>query len=338
MHKYTDALCNEAQMYSGMSFDTIYIGGGTPTALDINCLEKVLYTATHSFDIASDCEFTIEANPGTVTKDIATLMKNYGANRISLGAQSFVDSELTSLGRIHTASDVDATVALLRDTGFENISLDLMFALPGQTINSLSKSIKRVLNLSPEHISCYGLKIEDGTPFATMQKNGEITEKDDDEFADMYELVVSSLSQSGYERYEISNFAHGGKYSRHNTKYWQCKEYLGLGLGASSYVNGRRFCKSADFEAYFNGFTLIEDYTLSLEDKMSEFVILGLRLIKDGISISQFKSVFNRDIFAVYGDTIDKFKNLGMLLVSGDRIKLTDRACYVSNSILCEFV
>lgn len=336
--QYTDALCKEAQMYEGMSFDTVYIGGGTPTAVDVESFEKILHMVKCKFNISPDYEFTVEANPATITDDLASIMKKYGVNRVSLGAQTFIDSELATLGRIHTAADTEDTFYILRNAGFDNISLDLMFALPGQTTDTLSKSIQRVLNLSPEHISCYGLKIEPDTVFEKMCSEGRIAEKDEDEFADMYELVVSTLQDKGYERYEISNFARDGKYSRHNTKYWQCEEYLGLGLGASSYINGRRFSKDTKFDKYFKDFSLSEDYELSIDDKMSEFVILGLRLIKEGVSISRFKSLFDRDIYDVYGDTIRKFEKMNMLRVCADKIRLTDKACYVSNAILCEFV
>ena len=338
MHTYTAALRREAALYAGMEFDTVYIGGGTPTALDTGCLDEVLYMARANFVFDENCEFTVEANPGTVTKESAVLLKKYGVNRISLGAQSFVDSELSFLGRIHTAEETDRTFELLRNEGFDNISLDLMFALPGQTMDTLSKSLSRVLKLNPEHISCYGLKIEEGTPFAAMESRGEIFEKNEDEFADMYEYIVSALGASGYDRYEISNFARNGRISRHNTKYWRCGEYLGLGLGASSYINGRRFTKCSGFSGYFNDFSLSEDYKLTLEDKMSEFVILGLRLTKEGISAEDFMLRFGRDIYDVYGEQIRKFENMKMLETNGDIIRLADRATYVSNSILCEFV
>lgn len=338
MHKYTTAIRREAAEYSGFEMDTVYIGGGTPTCLEIGCLDEVLYMARSNFCLTDDFEFTVEANPGTLTREKARLLKKYGVNRISLGAQSFSDKELSFLGRIHTASDTVATVELLRSEGFDNISLDLMYALPGQTMSGLADSLKKLISLNPEHISCYGLKIEEGTPFALMESRGEISEKTEDEYADMYEYIVSELAKNGYERYEISNFAKNGKVSRHNTGYWRCKHYLGLGLGASSYIDGRRFTKANDFDSYFNGFALSEDYSLSKEELMSEFVILGLRLVKDGISASEFKWRFGNDIFDVYGEQLNKFQKLDMLDISGDRIRLTDRACFVSNSILYEFI
>lgn len=338
MHTYTTAVRREAAPYCRMEADTVYIGGGTPTALEIGCLDEILYMARSNFRLADDFEFTVEANPGTVTEEKAELLRRYGVNRISLGAQSFIDSELTTLGRIHTADDTAATFEMLRSYGFDNISLDLMYALPGQTMETLSKSVDRVLSLKPEHISCYGLKIEEGTPFCNMLHRGEIAEKDEDEYADMYEYIVSSLANNGYERYELSNFARNGRISRHNTKYWTGEEYLGLGLGASSYIDGRRFTKCSDFESYFKGFSLEEDVVLTEEEKMSEFVILGLRMVQKGISLSEFKARFGREFYDVFGTQTDKFAKMNMLKVCGDRIKLTDKATYVCNSILCEFV
>lgn len=338
MHKYTTTLIREASMYSGLEFDTVYIGGGTPTCLEARCLEKVLNMVKTNFKLADGFEFTIESNPGTVDIQKAQLMKKHGVNRISLGAQSFVDSELKYLGRIHTAQTTEDTFKLLRMTGFDNISLDLMFGIPGQTIDSLGKSVNRVLKLMPEHISCYALKIEENTPFYDMHISGELLEKDEDEFADMYDYIVDKLGDNGYLRYEISNFASKGMISRHNTKYWKCEEYLGLGLGAASYIDGRRFTKSASFDDYFNGFILSEDIQLTNDDKMSEFVILGLRLINEGINTKEFKSRFNKDFFDVFGCMTDKFLKLGMLDIQGENIRLTDRGTYVSNAILCEFM
>ena len=338
MHKYTTTLRREASLYFRMEFDTVYIGGGTPTCLEIGCLDEVLYMARTNFKLTDNFEFTVEANPGTIDADKAKLMKRYGVNRISLGAQSFVDSELKSLGRIHTADETENTYKLLRKTGFDNISLDLMFAIPGQTMTTLSSSIDRVLNLKPNHISCYRLKIEERTPFYTMYKNGIISEKDEDEFADMYDYIVNRLENEGYSRYEISNFAADGMISRHNTKYWQCEEYLGLGLGAASYLDGVRYTKSSTFEDYFSDFKISEKIKLTENDKISEFIILGLRLIKEGINTKIFELKFGKSIYDIFGDKIDKFVKLGMLEICGECIRLTHKGSYVSNAVLCEFM
>ncbi len=336
--KYIDKLCAEAQRHRGLAFDTVYIGGGTPTVLSEDNFKK-LFAAIHSaFDIMPHSEITVEANPATVTAEKARLLKSLGANRISLGAQSFVDGELKTIGRIHTAADTADTVRLLRAEGFDNIGLDLMYALPGQTEDTLMQSIESILALSPEHISCYGLKVEEGTKLADMVSNGKLTEKSEDEFADMYAKICAVLTQNGYEHYEISNFAKTGFESKHNCKYWRCEEYLGLGLGASSYMNGVRFANAPRFEDYFDGYKKEESERLSENDMMSEFVILGLRMLKSGVDTVEFEERFHRSAESVFDKIIDKNKNAGLLSLSDGKLRLTERAYCICNSVMCEFI
>ena len=335
---YVDAVCAEMEQYNGESFDTVYFGGGTPTVLDSALFEKLFWCIDKNFSISSDCEITVEANPATVDKEKASALVNFGVNRISLGAQSMIDTELETLGRIHTSADTVNTYNIIRNAGIENISLDLMYALPGQTMDSLSKSVEGVLNLNPEHISCYGLKIEEGTPFAAMAERGEIAYPDDDISADMYDYIVDALTEKVYERYEISNFSKPGFPSRHNSKYWTCTDYIGLGLGAASCYNGERYTNCSDFNGYFDGYTKSERVVLSTEDKMSEFVILGLRLIKDGVDKKKFFDTFGCDIYSVFGKYIDKHIHNGLISDNGSSLLLTRKGCYVSNYVMSDFL
>ncbi len=336
--RYIEQLCTEMTRYGGMSFDTLYIGGGTPTVLGDGNFKKLFAAIRSNFDIMPHSEITVEANPATVTADKARLLKSLGVSRISLGAQSFVDSELRTIGRIHSAADTAETFHLLRTEGFGNISLDLMYALPGQTTGTLERSIEALLELSPEHISCYGLKVEEGTKLADMAANGKIAEKSEDEFADMYELICRRMKENGYEHYEISNFAKPGFESKHNCKYWRCEEYLGVGLGASSYINGVRYANSRRFEDYFGGFKRDEEETLTEDDMMSEFVILGLRMLKSGVDTAEFERRFHRSAESVFGSAIQKNKELGLLSEHDGKLRLTERACCISNLVMCEFV
>ncbi len=334
--EYLTALIGEMQQYKGTKADTVYIGGGTPSVLSWENTRRLLIAINEIFDLPEDTEFTIEVNPKTIDRTKAELYKQMGVNRISIGSQSFCDEELKTLGRIHTAEDTVATYKLLRDVGFENISLDLMYALPGQTMDSLGTSLERLLKLSPEHISCYGLKIEEGTPFCSMLKNGEIAETDEDTFADMYEYIRKELSKAGYIHYEISNFAKEGRESRHNLKYWQNEDYLGFGLCASSKVGNRRFTRSADFDEYVSSYKLSEDYIMDKEEAMDEFIILGLRVINSGVDKQKFHSTFGVGVDERYGHIINEVSPY--VINTPHALKLQADAALISNSIMCRFM
>lgn len=336
--KYVDALCAQMRQYDGMAFDTVYIGGGTPTVLSENNLHKIFDAVQSNFSVAHDSEITVEANPATVTEEKALLLKNAGVNRVSLGAQSFNDNELKMIGRIHTAQDTAKTTELLRSSGFDNISLDLMYALPGQSMADLEKSIDKMIEINPEHISCYGLKVESGTRLAQMIKDGELSETDDDVFADMYERIRQKLAAAGYEHYEISNFSKVGFNSKHNCKYWRCEEYLGIGLGASSYLNGKRFAFCRSFDEYFDGYKKDEEYSLSKNDMMSEFVILGLRMLKSGADEQEFEKRFGLKMNSVFEEQIQKNENKGLIRKVNGKLLLTECAYCICNSVMCDFL
>jgi len=338
--EYIKALRREASSYrdDAVFADTIYFGGGTPSLLDVKSIESIIETANANFTISPDAEITLEANPCTITKEKAKQLHSIGINRISLGAQTFIDSELSVLGRVHTADDIEKSFYVLREAGFNNISLDLMYALPGQTMETLSQSIQKITALHPEHISCYGLKIEEGTPFDTMLSKGQIQEKSDDEYADMYELICTALRENGYHQYELSNFSLDGRESKHNLKYWLGDEYIGLGVSASSLYKNTRYTNSCDFNTYIETFEKTDFQKLSAGEQMSEFMFLSLRLTSIGAIKKDFQSRFGISIEDAFGDAIKKHLANGMLKDCGDRYILADRAYYVSNTILCDFV
>ena len=334
--KYTAALINEIKSREGICADTVYIGGGTPSVLSYENTKKLLDTISHTFKLASDCEFTVEINPATVDKDKLDLYRKYGVNRISMGAQSFVETELKTLGRIHSAEDVISTFNLLRNCGFQNINLDLMYALPNQTMDSLKYSIETLVSLSPEHISCYGLKFEEGTPFYDKLQRRVLQECSEDSFADMYDYIRQTLCEHGYEHYEISNFCKKGKESRHNMKYWQDCDYIAFGLSASSKEGRRRYTHISDIKEYTESYLLAEDYTMTLDEHMREFVILSLRVINKGVDKVKFHDKFGVDFDSVFSSQI--LKTAPYTINTKEFFKLRNDAVLVSNSIMCEFM
>lgn len=335
-NEYTDALIEEIKQRKGIAADTVYIGGGTPSVLSMSNTERLLSAICENINLTSDVEFTIEVNPATIDSPKADMYRKYGVNRISMGAQSFNDAQLRTLGRIHSAEDTVNTFRLLRECGFNNINLDLMYALPNQSTDSLKYSIERMVSLNPEHISCYGLKFEEGTPFFESLKSGKITECDEDTFADMYDIIRETLSENGYEHYEISNFCKPDMESRHNMKYWQDKDYIGFGLSASSKEGNRRYTHTFDISEYINSNAYSEDYTMDLEEQMQEFVILSLRVIKNGVDKAKFLKKFNVSFDDVFKEQIAK--TAPYTINTRNSFKLSDKALLVSNSIMCEFM
>lgn len=334
--EYINALISQFKRFKGTKADTVYIGGGTPSVLSLDNISRLLFSIGDTFLLNDDTEFTIEVNPKTVDLKKAKLLKENGVNRVSIGAQSFIDSELLNLGRIHTSGDTVMTYEFLREAGFSNISLDLMYAICGQSMDSLAFSLDKAIELNPEHISCYGLKIEENTHFWTMRQNGIIKETDDDTFADMYDYIRDKLTRSGYSHYEISNFAKEGKESRHNLKYWQNEDYLGFGLASSSKVGNRRYTHTDDYDRYLSSYQLAEDYEMDLKEQMDEFVILSLRVIKTGVDKDKFKNLFNMHFDDVYASTLDRVKDY--VINDKNTLRLRPEALLVSNSILCQFM
>lgn len=336
--EYIEGLCREMKLYSGEGVDTVYFGGGTPSILSDVQLGRILESVFNNFKVSSNAEITIEVNPCTADFNKAKSLYSMGFNRISFGVQSAIETELKILGRLHSFDDATKTYDDFRRAGFSNISLDLMYALPGQSIQSLNTSIERMINLSPEHISCYGLKIEEGTPFYSMLSKGEITEKSDDEYADMYEFICKILEDKGYSQYELSNFSKDGYESKHNLKYWTLKDYIGLGLSAASCYRNKRYTRTSDFNSYLENFENDEISELTREDKMAEYMILSLRLTKIGANKARFKELFGKEIEEVFSDPVKKHLDQGLLIDMGDRYCLSKKAYYISNTVLCDFI
>lgn len=334
---YLDALICEMEKYRGEKVNTIFIGGGTPTSLSEDLLELLLNNIQNTFVLTDTCEFTIEANPKTLSEKKLETLKKYGVNRLSIGVQSFRDDELLALGRVHTGVEAEDTIRLAKKY-FENISIDLMCAIPDQTKESFRKNLEKAFSLSPKHISCYSLILEEGTPLFDEFEKGNLVLPDEDTEREIYEIAVGEMEKHGYLQYEISNFAKAGFESAHNKKYWQCDEYIGIGLSAHSYLDGVRFSNTGDFSSYINGeFSSGEKEVLSKEDKMSEFMFLGLRMT-EGVSKSEFETRFSQKIEKVFEKPLLKFKKMGMIEEKGDKICLSKRAISVSNQIMCEFI
>ena len=328
---YIDALVSEIEScgYSD-EVNTVFFGGGTPTAVKLDNLIRVVEAVKGKFGTGYE-EFTVECNPATMDYEGFLRLKNSGVNRISIGLQSANDDELAFLGRIHTFEMFLKTYNDAVRAGFDNINVDLMFSLHNQTMEKWVNTLEKVVGLKPQHISCYSLIVEEGTPFYNLKLNLPDEETD----RQMYYYAVDFLAENGYGQYEISNFALDGFECKHNIKYWKRENYLGFGCGASGLYNNVRFQNSCDLRDYIEN-NSVEKTPLSMEDAKSEHIFLGLRMI-DGFDISEFNKIYNTDFKAEYCDVINKYKSLG-LLEADERCRLTKAGLSVSNSIMCEFV
>lgn len=347
--RYVEALSREieirAKAYKAYKVTTVFVGGGTPSILPAGQMSSILGALHENFQIKGNAEFTLEANPGTVTADKLDAWREAGVNRLSIGLQSASDRELGILGRIHTWKVFMETYDLARERGFDNINIDLMCAIPGQTVQSWKESLLAVVGLRPEHISAYSLILEEGTHFYIRYKDKEGQEPllpREDQEADMDELTRQVLGEYGYIRYEISNYAKAGRECQHNLGYWDRKEYLGLGLGASSLVNRTRFQNTANMGEYLKLPTKDEEFFrnveyLSLAHEIEEYMFLGLRKVS-GISKNVFKNHFGRDIEEIYGSILEKLCKEELLCISGDIIRLTPRGLDLSNVVFVQFM
>lgn len=360
-NRYTDALCQEmreAAYYLSLKegnehpdaeeeikVKTVFFGGGTPSILSIYNMDKIMGCLRECFDLTAGAEISLEANPGTLNKEKLAAYRSMGFNRLSIGLQSADDACLKMLGRIHTFDQFLENYDQARKAGFDNINIDIMSALPGQTLASYLETLRIVTDLRPEHISSYSLILEEGTPF---YGNEYLRSRlpDEDTERKMYEETGRFLLEKGYRRYEISNYAMEGKECVHNLGYWEGVPYLGLGLGASSYWRKgetvERCSGKTDMEAYllnpFTPFAARSDHQwLSREDRMEEYMFLGLRKT-DGISISGFEKQFGDDLWSVYGHLIKEYADMGLMDQNGDFLFLTERGIDVSNRIFSSFL
>lgn len=343
--QYVDAICKEINSYKifGKEYQikTIFVGGGTPSLLSEREMEKIFSSLIDTFDLTEVEEVTIEANPGTLTREKLSCYKKIGINRLSMGLQSTEEKELSMLSRIHTYRQFLEGYEEARRQGFRNINIDLMMGLPNQTEESYLKGLEKIMTLHPEHISSYSLIVEEETSLYHREDLLDLLPDEDTE-REMYDLTGQKLEENGYYRYEISNYAKQGFECKHNIVYWKQKEYLGIGLGASSYFQGARFKNEKNFSSYLKmPYIPIKkraQYTmLSVEDKMEEFMYLGLRMT-EGISKALFENTFHRKIEDVYGDVFKKYEKMELLREKGDLIYFTKKGLDVSNQVLWEFL
>ena len=338
--QYVDALCDEIINFEKsreISVDTIFFGGGTPSLIDSVFFEKIMSTLRQRFVILPDAEITAEVNPGTVTEEKALAFVRSGVNRISIGTQSIHENELKILGRIHNRRDFFKTVDLFRSVGIDNLSVDLMYGIPEQTVESFRKTLEEIIKLPLSHVSCYGLIIEEGTPF--FENREKLRLPTEDEEYEMYCMAHTFLTSAGYRHYEISNYGKEGYLSQHNLKYWRSKEYVGFGLSAHSYFEGKRFYNTADFDEYFTRDEAKYRKTETLTEGIDpfEYAMLALRL-DEGFSISEYKNLFGKSFLSENEERIREFSELGLLKIEGGRISLTEKGFYVSNSILSDLL
>ncbi|SJZ96558.1 radical SAM family heme chaperone HemW [Selenihalanaerobacter shriftii] len=345
-NEFLTALFEEIKMiankYKYPTLKSVFIGGGTPTCLDGDALLDLLLLLKEEFKVESDSEISIEANPGTLSKNKLSLLKEGGINRLSFGVQSFNNQTLRELGRIHTAKQAIDNYYLARELGFENINLDLIFALPGQKVVEWEATLRQSLKLHPNHLSTYNLKIEPGTKFARDVDNGLLEPVSEEIDLEMYQLTMDFLTENGYKHYEISNFARSGYESEHNRIYWRNEPYLALGPGAHFYDGDVRGSNVTSISEYINTVNsgelpIKEVNQLTREDKIVESMILGLRL-REGISLSRFEDRFGESLDKVYGQEIKKLEKENYIRVTSKRITLTRRGLVLANDVLAEFI
>lgn len=351
--KYVETLCREISNFQHIQeyeVYSIFFGGGTPSILSKELIDRIMNTLYTYFDINSSAEISMECNPGTATLDKLRAYRLSGINRLSIGLQSANNDELRTLGRIHTYEDFEATFRWAREAKFDNINVDIMSALPGQSYESYLNTVSQVLRYRPEHISSYSLIIEEGTPFYDVYGPDVCTSDDilalpdEDTEREMYYATENELNKAGYRRYEISNYALEGYECRHNLVYWSGEDYVGFGLGASSYLGGVRYRNDSVLVSYIEGngeVKHLDVIALQNEDKMEEFMFLGLRKI-GGVSLKEWHRRFGCDISDVYGDVLAKLSGYELIeryhLEDEEYIRLTSRGIDVSNTVLSEFL
>ncbi len=338
---YIDALINEIDLNSEKLKDSIitsiFIGGGTPSLIEPAFIKRLMERVCGSFNLQEGLEVSIESNPGTLTMEKLQAYRACGINRLSIGLQAWQDRLLKDLGRIHTADDYVENIRNAIKAGFTNINTDLIFGLPGQSLEDWEETLDNVL-VDVTHLSCYSLKIEGGTVFGDRLQAGSLRQADDELDRAMYRLTIDKLVAAGFGQYEISNFAKPGYECRHNLVYWKAQEYLGLGAGAHSYMDGVRYNNVYDIETYINKTGLCENLqTIDKNESISEFMILGLRLT-EGVSAMEFKERYDEDLFVFYGEQIKKLVGKGLLSADVRGVKLTDIGLDLANEVFIEFI
>lgn len=343
---YLDALEREMEQTVKQippgEIQTIFVGGGTPTVLLPDQMESFLKRVhTYFPNKSAELEFSMEANPGTTDKEKLQAMKEGGVNRISFGVQSFDNALLEGIGRIHNTDDVYRSIENARQVGFTNMSIDLMFGLPNQTVAAMNDSLDKALALGLPHYSIYGLKVEENTLFHNLYQKNLLPLPDEDDELDMFLLIMKRLKEAGYSQYEISNFAKPGKESRHNSMYWLNRSYYGLGAGAHGYMHGNRHVNIKGVQAYIDatqqGRPLLEEYAISEQEAIEDFMMVGLRLLS-GVKRADFRRQFGLELEAVFGSHLNKLLDQKLLADTEDGYRLTEQGVLLGNEVFGEFL
>ena len=341
MHAYTEALIREMEAFSekarDYTVDTVFFGGGTPTLMPLSDIEAIIEAVRRCFCVHSDAEITLEANPATADREKLRALRTLGFNRISVGVKSFSDKELNALGRVHTAAEAKAFLWDVREAGFFNVNIDLMYGIPHQTPESFQKTLKEALSHAPEHISAYSLIIEEGTPF--FERCDTLPLPSEDTEALLHNELCKTLGEAGYSHYEISNFAREGYLSRHNLRYWRCEEYLGFGAAAYSFFGGERYGNVRDMDKYMKNPTdaVFEKEVLSEQALAYEYIMLHLRT-SEGLSLNEYERRFGVKLKQRYREEISRFCALGWLKDGEDTLALTEEGMRFSNTVLVAFM
>ncbi|MGL5506676.1 MAG: radical SAM family heme chaperone HemW [Paraclostridium sp.] len=344
--EYLDSIEREILLYKDefkdKQFDSVFFGGGTPSILNIAELERLISAVFENFNIKENAEISMECNPGTIDKNKLTYMKKLGINRLSIGLQAIQNHHLKYIGRIHSYEEFEKNYLEAIEVGFDNINIDLMYALPNHKEEEWKLSLDKIISLNPSHISAYSLILEEGTKLYEMYDNDEFKLLDEETDIQMYNYTINKLRENGYNQYEISNYAKKDKECKHNIIYWKCDNYLGLGPGASGYIGNNRYSNISDLNAYNNKVSqnikpVEEESILTEKDKIEEFIFMGLRM-NEGINLNVFEQRFNKKIYDIYKDVIDKLIYNKLLELSKDQLKLTQKGREISNTVFIEFI
>ena len=347
MEAYLSAVCREmraqAAFFGRRRVRTVFLGGGTPTLMTGEQAQRLLDALRACFNLAPDAEITMEGNPGTVTAQSLVAYRAAGVNRLSLGVQSLDDGLLAAIGRIHTAAQAHEAVSMARAAGFENVNLDLMLGLPGQSVAQWERTLEEAIALAPEHLSCYSLIVEEGTPLSAQLERGECAPlPDEDALCRMDEITAQWTAQAGFARYEVSNYAKPGCECRHNIVYWACEPYLGLGCAAHSDMDGRRFYNPSDWAGYLrmaqSGTTARDaEGESTRQERMFERMMMGLRMVR-GVDCARFARDFGAQPEEVWKEALARDVRVGLMERRGDYLRLTHRGMQVMNSVLVELL
>ncbi|WP_270315776.1 radical SAM family heme chaperone HemW [Streptococcus infantarius] len=339
--EYLQALIREFESYDIKKLRTLYIGGGTPTSITAEQLEYLLTNLTKHLDLSVLEEFTIEANPGDLTEDKIEVLKHSAVNRVSLGVQTFNDKHLKQIGRSHNEAQIYSTISNLKEAGFHNISIDLIYALPGQTMEDVKENVAKAIALDIPHLSLYSLILEHHTVFMNKMRRGKLQLPKEDLEAEMFEYIISELEANGFEHYEISNFTKPGFESRHNLMYWDNAEYFGVGAGASGYLNGVRYRNRGPIQHYLKavaqGNARLSEEKLTKDEMMEEELFLGLRK-KTGVSIAKFEEKFGLSFEERYGQIVRELCQQGLLVLDDKVVRMTKKGLFLGDTVAERFI